>query len=79
MNLLNLGIATGIGALYFAAGIATATLAIVVDGEPGEDEGGIVVLAVVGWPIALSMYLPVHLARRIAARRVAKPAPLEDD
>jgi hypothetical protein len=56
---------------YFIAGLATAVLIILVDGEPRPTNYDEVMIAVAFWPIWLAMYAPILMARWIKARQAA--------
>jgi fatty acid desaturase len=69
--------------LYMILGVATATIAIIADGEPEKDNYGFLLFVVAFWPIVaailLGIFLPVFLARKIRAWRDAKPEAFGDD
>lgn len=56
---------------YLVAGIATATMVIMIDGEPRAYERDWVFAAVFFWPIFAAMNIPIYIARWIKSRRAA--------
>jgi heme/copper-type cytochrome/quinol oxidase subunit 2 len=56
---------------YFIAGMATAVMCILADGEPKQDEQWALLFVVLLWPIIVVILLPIYTARWIKAWREA--------
>jgi hypothetical protein len=56
---------------YLVAGMATATMVILIEGEPKDDGVEIILAAVLFWPIAIMIDGPFWMARWIKAKREA--------
>lgn len=64
---------------YLTIGVVTAVLCILEHGEPKDGEEPVVLVILAFWPVVAAVELPLAIARRIRARREAKPAQFGDD
>ena len=51
--------------VYIVVGMVSATICILMDGEPGSEGPWIIIAAVLFWPVFMPILLPVYVARWI--------------